>query len=117
LEIFLDDLQPNTATVPLLVDLVAFQPPSLVQTDFDRSAQPALASVRISPPINNADIGTYVSIDVTSLMIQAQRQGLPDFQVRVMLDAGPPIPGLMIIDDSTGANRAQRAPLLTVNYF
>jgi hypothetical protein len=34
-----------------------------------------------------------------------------------MEDLGPAIPVLMIIDDSTGGNRASRAPLLTVTYF
>jgi hypothetical protein len=50
-------------------------------------------------------------------MVQAQRLGLPDFQVRIMEDLGPPIAGLFAIDDSTGANRSARAPLLTVTYF
>jgi hypothetical protein len=117
LEFYLGDLQPNTATLPVLIDLVSFQPPTLIPTDFDRTAQPALASVRISPPINRNDIGTYVSVDVTSLMIQAQRLGLSDFQIRIMEDLGPPVVGLMVIDDTTGADRAKRAPLLTVTYF
>lgn len=119
LEVFVDNLQLQAGTtgLPVLVDLVTFQPPSLIPTDFDRNAQPALASVHISPPINGADVGTYVSIDVTPLMIEAQRQGLPDFQVRIMEDLGPAIPALMTIDDTTGASRAQRAPLLTVTYF
>jgi hypothetical protein len=117
LEIFVDDLQPDTSSLPLRVELVTFQPPNLVPTDFDRSIQPPLAAVSISPPINRADIGTYVSIDVTPLMEQAQRQGLPDFQVRVMEDLGPAIAALMAIDDTTGADRAKRAPLLTVTYF
>jgi hypothetical protein len=62
-------------------------------------------------------VGTYVPIDVTGLMIEAQRRGLPDFQVRIMEDLGPPIAGLFAIDDSTGSNRSDRAPLLTVTYF
>jgi hypothetical protein len=117
LEFFLDDLQPSSTTLPVLVELVSFQPPTLIPTDFDRTIQQPLASVRISPPINHADIGTYVSIDVTPLMVQAQRLGLADFQVRVMEDLGPPIAGLMVIDDTTGTDRSTRAPLLTVTYF
>jgi hypothetical protein len=54
---------------------------------------------------------------VTALMVEAQRRQLSDFQVRIMEDLGPPIPVLMIIDDSIGADRASRAPLLTVTYF
>jgi hypothetical protein len=50
-------------------------------------------------------------------MEEAQRRGLTDFQVRILEDLGPAIPVLMIMDDSTGANRANRAPLLTVTYF
>jgi hypothetical protein len=117
LEVYLDDLQPINGTLPILIDLVDFQPPTLLATDFDRTAQPALASTRISPPINRSDVGTYVSIDVTSLMVRAQRLGLPDFQVRIMEDVGPPIYALMVIDDSTGPNRSARAPLLTVTYY
>lgn len=56
-------------------------------------------------------------IDVTSLMVEAQRRRLVDFQVRILEDLGPAIPVLMIIDDSTGVNRSSRAPLLTVTYF
>jgi hypothetical protein len=117
LEIYVDDLQPTTGSLPILVDLVSFQPPTLIATDFDRTLQPALASTRIYPPITRADVGTYVSVDVTSLMVQAQRLGVPDFQVRIMEDLGPPVPALIAIDDTTGANRSARAPLLTVTYF
>jgi hypothetical protein len=117
LEIYIDDLQPITGSIPILIDLVSFQPPTLIATDFDRTLQPPLASTRISPPISRPDVGTYVSVDVTSLMVQAQRLGVPDFQVRIMEDLGPPIPALIAIDDTTGANRLARAPLLTVTYF
>jgi hypothetical protein len=117
LELYVDDLQPASGQLPLRVDLVAFQPPTLIATDFDRTAQPALASVIVTPDISSSDIGKFVPIDVTALMVEAQRRGLVDFQVRIMEDLGPPIPVLMTIDDSTGANRASRAPLLTVTYF
>jgi len=117
LEIYIDDLQPATGKLPIRVDLVAFQPPTLIGTDFDRTLQPALASVIVSPDISSSDVGVFVPIDVTSLMVEAQRRGLVDFQVRIMEDLGPAIPVLMVIDDSTGANRASRAPLLTVTYL
>jgi hypothetical protein len=117
LELYVDDLQPNAGQLPLRVDLVAFQPPTLIASDFDRTAQPALASVVVTPAISRSDIGKFVPIDVTPLMVEAQRQGLVDFQVRIMEDLGPAIPVLMIIDDSTGTNRASVAPLLTVSYF
>lgn len=117
LQIYIDDLQPPTGKLPIRVDLVAFQPPTLIATDFDTTVQPALASVILSPDISSADVGTFVPIDVTSLMVEAQRRGLVDFQVRIMEDLGPAIPVMMIIDDSTGANRSSIAPLLTVTYF
>ena len=63
------------------------------------------------------DVSTLVSIDVTTLMVQAQRQQLIDFQIRIMEVLGPAIPVLMEIDDSTGANRNALAPVLTVTYF
>jgi hypothetical protein len=34
-----------------------------------------------------------------------------------MEDLGPAIVGLMEINDTTGANRSLRAPVLTVTYF
>ena len=117
LEVYLNDLEPIGGQLPVRIDLVAFQPPTLYTTDFSRSIQPALASVTLSPDITRPDVGTYVPIDVTPLMREAQRRGLVDFQVRIMEDLGPPIPVLMVIDDSTGADRASRAPLLTVTYY
>ena len=117
LEFYVDDLQPASGSLPLRIDLVAFQPPTLIETDFDRTLQPALASVIVTPDISSSDVGKFVPVDVTALMVEAQRRGLVDFQVRIMEDLGPPIPVLMIIDDSTGANRGSRAPLLTVTYF
>lgn len=116
-ELFVDDLQPAAASLPLLVELVSFQPPTLLASDYDRTAQPALASIHVTPPITASDIGTLVPIDVTPLMVQAQRLGLSDFQVRIMEDLGPPILGLMEIDDTTGPDRSKAAPLLTVTYF
>jgi hypothetical protein len=117
LEIYIDNLDPLSGRLPLRVDLLEFQPPTLVGTDFSRSAQPALASVVLTPEISRADVGTYVPIDVTSLMREAQRLGVADFQVRIMEDLGPAIPVLMVIDNSTGSDRRSFAPLLTVTYF
>ena len=117
LDIHIDNLIPTTGTIPILIELVSFQPPTLIETDFDRTLQPPLASVRVSPPFSQADVGTNVSIDVTSLMDQAQQLQLPDFQVRILEDLGPAIPVLIVIDDTTGVNRPSLAPLLTVTYF
>jgi hypothetical protein len=117
LEIYIDNLDPLNGVMPLRVDLVEFQPPTLISTDFSRSAQPALASVVLTPDISRSDVGTYVPIDVTPLMREAQRRGVADFQVRIMQDLGPPVPVLMVIDDSTGSRRSSFAPLLTVTYY
>jgi len=103
LDIHIDSLQPGVGTIPILIELVSFQPPTLLETDFDRTLQPPLASVVVSPPISQADVGTNVSIDVTPLMVEAQNLGLVDFQVRIMEDLGPAIPVLMEIDDTTGS--------------
>jgi hypothetical protein len=116
LEFLVDDIEPPTGSVPVRVDLVAFQPPTLLATDFDRNAQPPLASVLIQGDVTGADIGHFVSVDVTPLMIKAQQLGLVDFQVRVLEDLGPAIFTLVKIDDATSADRKSRAPLLTVTY-
>ena len=117
LDIYINSLQPSSGTLPLLIELVSFEPPTLIPSDFDRGAQPPLAYIRVSPPFIGSDVGTNVSIDVTSLMVEAQNRGLNDFQVRVMEDLGPAISVLMEINDTTGANRATLAPELTVTYF
>lgn len=117
LDIYINSLQPDAVTLPILIELVSFQPPTLLYTDFDRSQQPPLAYVRVNPPFTQSDVGTNVSIDVTSLMLQAQQLGLVDFQVRILEDLGQSIPGLLEINDETGANRSSFAPVLTVTYF
>ncbi len=116
LEVFVDDVEPPSARLPVRVELVAFQPPSLIATDFDRNAQPPLASVLVQGDVTRNDIGSFVPVDVTPLMIKAQQLGLVDFQVRIMEDLGPAILTLMVIDDSTGSDRRARGPLLTVTY-
>ncbi len=117
LDLYINDLLPITGRLPVRVDLVAFQPPTLVGTDFDRTRQPALASVIVTPDVTRSDVGTFLPINVTALMVEAQRRGLADFQVRIMEDLGPAIPVLMIIDNAIGSNRAARAPQLTVTYY
>jgi len=119
LDIKIDSLRllTQTDTIPILIDLVSFQPPTLLSTDFFNSNQPALATIATS--IFPTDLGQHVRIDVTSLMIEAQRLNLPDFQVRILEDTsiiGTP-PGLFEINDTTGPNAAALAPLLEVTYF
>ncbi len=109
--------QPLSGTIPIRIDLVSFQPPTLIGSDFNRTVQPALTTTTIVPPISQADFGQHVIVDVTSLMDEAQRLGLPDFQVRILEDLGIVAPGLIEIDDTTGVNRGALAPLLEVSYF
>lgn len=116
LEVLVDDLIPANGSVPIRVELVAFQPPTLIGTDFDRNALPPFGAVLVSGNVTGADIGRFVPVDVTSLMIHAQQRGLVDFQVRILEELGPPSFTLMVIDDPITADRSQRAPLLTVTY-
>ena len=109
--------QPLVGTIPLRIDLVSFQPPDLIGTDFDRTIQPALATITVIPPISQSDFGKHVIIDVTSLMVVAQRLGLVDFQIRILEDLGIVTPGLIEINNTTGVNRNILAPLLQVTYF
>lgn len=116
LNIAIDSLQPITGVIPIRIELVDFQPPTLIGTDFDRAVQTPLAYIIVQPSFDRTDVGTNSSIDVTSLMVKAQQLNLQDFQVRIMEDLGPAIPVLMEIDDTTGANRSSNAPLLIVTY-
>ena len=115
LDIFIDSIQSNTDTIPILIDLVTFQPPNLVTTDFDRGVQPSLATISIRPPISVTDVGSNISIDVTALMEEAQSRGFTDFQLRILEDFEAS-PGLIEINDTTGTNRTALAPQLTVIY-
>ena len=119
LDIFINSIQPQplTGTIPIRIDLVSFQPPTLVGTDYERTLQPALATTTIIPPIAQADFGKHVTVDVTALMVEAQRLGLADFQVRIMEDLGIVTPGLIEINDTTGVNQAVLAPQLQVTYY
>lgn len=109
--------QPLLGTLPIRIDLVSFQPPVLLAEDFDLALQPALVSVFISPPISQGDLSTHVPVDVTPLMVEAQRLGLENFQVRILLALGAVSPGLIEINDTTGVNRGTLAPVLSVTYF
>ncbi len=103
-------LQSLNGTIPIRIELVSFPPPLRV-TDFDRILQPPLAITTIIPPISRADVGPNIAVDVTSLMAEAQRRGLPDFQIRLLEDFGFVERGLIEINDDT------KPPLLEVVYF
>lgn len=115
LDIFIDSISilSTASSIPIRIELVSFLPPTLLASDFNRTIQPALAFTTITPPISRADVNRHVLVDVTSLMVEAQRRGLPDFQVRILEDDGFVSPGLIEINETI----LNRAPLLTVSYF
>jgi hypothetical protein len=116
-EIFINsiDIQFPADTIPVRIDLVSFQPPFLIESDFDFPVQLAPPT---SVPIFLTDLRDYVAIDVTPLMIAAQDLQLADFQIRIMEDFGSVPRGLIEINDTTNlANRSTFAPLLTITYF
>lgn len=116
LEIFINNIVTSTDRIPIRIDLVFFQPPVLIESDFDFPT--LLASTPVTFPIFLADSGGYVTIDVTPLMIAAQNLQLSNFQIRIMEDFENVPPGLIEINDTINpANRLTFAPLLTVNYF
>jgi hypothetical protein len=118
-------LQSPTNTIPILIELVSFQQP-LQLSDFDRAILRPLKFTTISPPISLADVSSRtvivdIPVDVTLLVADAQNfrlSSLDNFQIRILEDfLGAPPPGLIEINDTTGAERIDRAPLLTVTYF
>ena len=114
LDIVINSIVPLSSTgIPILIDLVSFEPPVLLGSEF---SLPFLATTAIIPPITAADVGKHVAVDVTPLMQTAQLQGFPNFQIRILQQPGTP-PGLIEINDTTGVNEADFAPLLQVTYF
>ena len=104
-EVFVNNVSFSTS-VPTLLDLVPFSVAGLTSADFDST--PLLTRSLFT--IRSLDINNFVRIDVTSLMVEAQRQGLRDLQLRFL--PGDLSPGLVEIDDGV----LGRAPLLTVVY-
>ncbi|MDD2734224.1 MAG: hypothetical protein PHF56_09805 [Desulfuromonadaceae bacterium] len=115
LDIFINSivLHPSASSIPIRIELVSYPPQTLQPSDYYRINLPPLAFTTIIPPISGADVLRHVTLDVTSLMVEAQRRGLANFQIRILEDDGFVFPGLIEIDDTT----INRAPLLTVTYF
>lgn len=97
-------------TVPTLLDLVTYDPVTgPVAADYTNPTPLAFRTLDFL----STDAGNFVRIDVTTLMQEAQRRGLRNFQVRFLLDFVPGAAGLVTLADAgTGT-----APLLTVEYF
>jgi len=114
LEVFINEVS-FAGTIPTLLDLVPFPISGLTFADFDSAPLqfPNGSDATLSFDFFSSDQGFFVTIDVTTLMRQAQRLGLSDFQVRFLLDFTSDI-GLVGIEDKP--NVAITAPLLTVRY-
>jgi len=113
LNIFINSiiLDPSATSIPIRIELVSYPPQTLQPSDFDRISLPALAHTTIIPPIYSADVLRHVTVDVTSLMVEAQLRGLANFQIRILEDDGFVYPGLIEINDTNA-----QAPLLVVTY-
>ena len=107
LEVFINEVS-FAPIVPTLLDLVSYPINGLRVEDFD--SFPLMSQ---SLDFFAADLGTIVSIDVTPLMQEAQRLGVPDFQVRFVLDFETDV-GFVGIEDLPFD--PSTAPLLTVRY-
>ncbi len=62
------------------------------------------------------DLNGFVRIEVTPLMREAIRLGLPDFQIRILLDLDLPF-GQFGVEDIPGRTGTFTAPLLYVEYY
>jgi hypothetical protein len=95
--------------VPTFLDLVTYPISGLRVQDFD-------STPRLFRTLDffDSDPGTLVSIEVTRLMQEAQFLGLPDFQVRFVLDFTTTNVGFVVINDLPAD--PSTAPLLTVRY-
>ena len=113
LEIFINSiiLDPAASSIPIRIELVAFPTQTLQPSDYSRVILPPLAFTTIIPPISSADVLRRITIDVTSLMIEAQNRGLGNFQIRILEDDGFVFPGLIEINDTNA-----QAPVLEVTY-
>ncbi len=112
LDLFISSFQSTVSTIPMRIELVSFTS-ILLAADYDSLP---LTTAIIRFPVFPSDAGKHVPVDVTSLMVEAQRLGLLNFQVRILEDFGPVTPGLIEINDTTGPNRGVLAPLLEVIY-
>jgi hypothetical protein len=107
IEVFVDNVS-ISPTVPTHLDLVTFPITGLTSGDFNST--PLLTRSPFN--ILSSDINHSVRIDVTSLMVEAQRRGDSNLQLRFLLDLVPGASGLVQLDDSVAAT----APLLTVEF-
>jgi hypothetical protein len=108
LEVFINEVS-FASIVPTLLDLVIYPVSGLRVEDFN---SPPLLSLALD--FFGSDQGSFVSIDITPLMREAQRLGLTDFQVRFLLDFTSDF-GFVGIENLPTVSLT--APLLTVSYM
>jgi len=104
-------------TIPTLLELVAYPVGGLAPSDYNSAPLtfPGGASASRTFDFFSSDAGIDVAIEVTSLMREAQRRGLADFQVRVLLDFVLNPAGFVSIDDRPTVTVT--APRLIVRYY
>ncbi len=107
LEVFINTVD-FANVVPTLLDLVTYPVTGLRVEDFD---SPPLMTLALD--FFFTDQGQFVAIDVTRLMLEAQRLRLPDLQLRFLLDLTADF-GFVGIENRPGI--ALTAPLLVVVY-
>jgi len=106
IEVFVDNVS-FSSSVPTFLDLVQFPITGLTSADFDSVP----LATRSLFDIRTLDINNFVRIDVTSLMVEAQRLGLRDLQLRFLLDLAATSGLVQLNDGAVG-----RAPILTVEF-
>lgn len=104
------DVAPANASVPIIVELVAYPPTALGAADFDREPIYPIGVERVISAAEVSPTGSRsVTFDVTRLMEEVQARDL-NFQVRIRQNGGQ-FPGVIEIDDDLFP------PELIVTYF
>lgn len=104
------DVAPANASVPIIVELVAYPPTALGAADYDRAPLYPFGVERVISAADVSPSGSRsVTFDVTRLMEEVQAREL-NFQVRIRQNGGQ-FPGVIEIDDDLFP------PALTVRYF
>ncbi len=116
LEVFVNEVS-FYDTIPTLLDLVEYSLDGLTEDNYNslplRFSNDTDAS--LSFDFFSGDQGFIVVIDVTPLMLEVQRRGSSDLQLRFLLDFDSEDTGLVGIEDDP--NIALTAPLLIVKYL
>lgn len=108
-ELFVEGVT-GDSSVPIRVDLVSFSTVGLDTGDYSTAALTTIATRTLT--IYASDEGSFVRIDVTPLVQEAQRLGLIDAQFRFRYE-GSGLDGLVAIYDGSDEGRI---PLLTIEY-